>query len=228
LENEEIYKVAGMIIYSNSPGKTLRDIRLRLGISQKSLASLINISPSVLSDYESGRRRKPGTRFIKKYIDALIRSKGVSAVVLATHNSENASSNDAIINIKEYANPIKASKLIDLLEADILTGVNMIDSPIYGHTVLDSIKAIITMRGEQFYKIFGKSSERALIFTRVGIGRSPMVAVRISPLKPRLVMLQGTDRIESLAVEMALVENIILANIRIKNLNEVLEKLGGI
>ncbi len=217
-----------MIIYSNSPGKTLKSIRLKLGITQKSLANLINVSPSVLSDYESGRRRKPGTKFIRKYIDALIRSSGASAVVLATHSNESTASNDAIINIKEYRSPIKASKLIDLLEADILSGEKMIDSPIYGHTVLDSIRAIITMRGEQFYKIFGKSSERALIFTKVGIGRSPMVAVRISPLKPRLVMMHGTDRVENLAVEMASVENLILANIRIKNLNEVLEKLGGI
>ncbi|MEM0123036.1 MAG: helix-turn-helix domain-containing protein [Conexivisphaerales archaeon] len=228
MENEEIYKVAGMIIYSNSPGKTMKNIRLKLGITQKSLAELIGVSPSVLSDYESGRRRKPGTRFIRKYIDALVRSNSASAVVLAMHGGENIGLNDAIINIREYDKPVKASELIDLLEADMLTGEKMLDSPIYGHTVLDSIKTIITMRGEQFYKIFGKSSERALIFTKVGIGRSPMVAVRISPLKPRMVMMHGTQGVEKLAVEMASVENLILANIRIKQLDEVLRRLGGL
>jgi putative transcriptional regulator len=228
LESEEIYKVAGMIIYSGSPGKTMKNIRLKLGVTQKSLAGLIGVSPSVLSDYESGRRRKPGTRFIKKYLDALVRSNGASAVVLAMHGGENVGSNDAIISIKEYEMPVKASELVDLLEADTLAGEKMLDSPIYGHTVLDSIKTIITMRGEQFYKIFGKSSERALIFTKVGIGRSPMVAVRISPLKPRMVMMHGTQGVERLAVEMASVENLILANIRIKQLDEVLRKLEGI
>ncbi|MEM3811092.1 MAG: hypothetical protein QXV38_02190, partial [Conexivisphaerales archaeon] len=69
---------------------------------------------------------------------------------------------------------------------------------------------------------------RALIFTKVGIGRSPMVAVRISPLKPRMVMMHGTQGVEKLAVEMASVENLILANIRIKQLDEVLRRLGGL
>lgn len=78
-----------MIIYSGSPGKTMKNIRLKLGVTQKSLAGLIGVSPSVLSDYESGRRRKPGTRFIKKYLDALVRSNGASAVVLAMHGGEN-------------------------------------------------------------------------------------------------------------------------------------------
>lgn len=228
LESDEIYKVAGRILYSNSPGKTMKDIRLKLGVSQKNLAGMIGVSPSVLSDYESGRRRKPGTRFIRKYIDALVKTHGTSAVVLAMHGGENVDKNDAIISIKEYQQPVKASELVEMLEADVLAGEKMLNSPIYGYTVLDSIKTIITMNGEQFYKIFGKSSERALIFTKVGIGRSPMVAVRISPLKPRMVMMHGTQGVEKLAVEMAHVENIILANIRIKQLDEVLKRLGGI
>ncbi len=113
--------------------------------------------------------------------------------------------------IKEYRKPLKAGEFIEGIGARVLSGENMLEHHLFGHTVLDSIKAIIALKGEQFYRIFGKSSERALIFTKVGIGRSPMVAIRISPLKPRLVVVHGTSSVEPLAVEMARVENVMLA-----------------
>ena len=42
--------------------------RERLQVKQRALAEQMNVSPSVLSDYESGRRISPGAGFIKKYL----------------------------------------------------------------------------------------------------------------------------------------------------------------
>ena len=52
----------------------------------------------------------------------------------------------------------------------------------------------------------------ALVFTGVSRGRSPMIAVKISPFKPRVIILHGLDgEIDPLAVQLARHENIPLA-----------------
>ena len=65
---EIISKIAGNVIISDNPGQMLKIWRQRLKIKQIILAKQMNISPSVISDYESGRRSSPGVIFMKKYI----------------------------------------------------------------------------------------------------------------------------------------------------------------
>jgi putative transcriptional regulator len=68
------------------------------------------------------------------------------------------------------------------------------------------------LSGLDFYRIFGTSSERALVFTGVSRGRSPMIAVKISPFKPRIIILHGIKgEIDPLAVILAKNEGIPLA-----------------
>ena len=78
-----------------------------------------------------------------------------------------------------------------------------------------------------FYQIYGRTSERALIFTGVSTGRSPMVAVRISSLKPALVVLHGLKEVDKLAVKIAEKENIplLLTDLDISLLSEKLNRL---
>ena len=66
-------KIAGEITLSPKPGMTIRKWRNIFGISQTDLASFLKLSPSVISDYESGRRKSPGIQTIKKIIYAFIR-----------------------------------------------------------------------------------------------------------------------------------------------------------
>ena len=63
-DTEIVAKIAGNIITSNNPGEMLKIWRKRLKIKQINLAQRMKISPSVLSDYESGRRHSPGIIFI--------------------------------------------------------------------------------------------------------------------------------------------------------------------
>jgi putative transcriptional regulator len=46
---------------------------------------------------------------------------------------------------------------------------------------------------DEFNRIYGWSTERAVVFTNVSTGKSPMVAIRVTPFKPRVVVLQGID-----------------------------------
>jgi len=65
------------------------------------------------------------------------------------------------------------------------------DQTIYGYTVINSLNAILQLSSSEFNRIYGWSTERALIFTEVSTGKSPMVAIRVTPFKPRCVVLQG-------------------------------------
>ena len=62
-------KIAGEITLSPRPGQTIRKWRGVFGISQTDLANFLRLSPSVISDYESGRRKSPGIQTVKKIIE---------------------------------------------------------------------------------------------------------------------------------------------------------------
>lgn len=74
---------------------------------------------------------------------------------------------------------------------------------IYGYTLLDSLKTIVSLSSQDYIKVYGWSVERALIFTDVHYGRSPMVAIRAHPLTPAMVVYQKPERTDPLAVKLA-------------------------
>ena len=131
------------------------------------------------------------------------------------------------MGIGEFNKPITAEKIKKQLKVELLNGEDRLDTKIYGFTILDSINTIYLLSGIDFYKIFGATTERVLIFTRVGIGRSPLVAIRVSQLKPRMVILQGPNEVDKIATDLAEKDNIILGLIKKnheKNLKEILSK----
>jgi len=56
---------------NDNPSQQLKHWRKKFGIKQADLARKMDITPSVLSDYEKGRRPSPGVNFIKRYLEAL-------------------------------------------------------------------------------------------------------------------------------------------------------------
>lgn len=227
-EADEIaIKIAGQLVLSSNPGREMRFWRERAGINQSAIAKEMGVSPSVLSDYENGRRKSPGIGFIRRYVMALLKLDRKGARTLM--HIPVAETKGAILDIREFEMPVPASKVLEALKAKVLVGEEMLNNPIYGYTVLDSIKTIYTLTGNDFYKIFGRTSERALIFTRVGLGRSPMVAVRVSHLKPRIVAIHGPREVDPLAVKLAKMEGVILALSELpkeEDIVRVLSKLG--
>jgi putative transcriptional regulator len=200
--------IAGDVVMSDAPGDCMRKWRERIAAKQATLAKEMGISPSVLSDYESGRRSSPGVGFIRKYIEALVKLDQGRHSLLARHIEPK--DKGAILSIGEFAKPVSAREVVRIVDGSVITGEEKLDTAIHGFTVLDSIKTIYALSGFDFYKIYGATSERVLIFTKVGLGRSPMVAIRVVHLKPRMVVVHGPKSIDKIAKELAMKENIIL------------------
>jgi putative transcriptional regulator len=204
-------KIAGEITLSQSPGDTLRKWRRNFGITQTDLSNHLGISPSVISDYESGRRKSPGIMIVSKIIDALLRvdeSRGCNVLRAYENMWGDILGLDSICSVCEYQDPLPLVDIARKLEAQVIYGRT--DITIWGYTVIDSMKAIVEMLPDQFQKIYGRSTARALIFTGVRSGKSPMVAVRVSNLKPGAVVLQGLmpADVDPVAIRIAEVENI--------------------
>lgn len=227
LDHEEVLaKIAGNIVSNQNPGPALRSWRERLGIRQTLLAKEMKVSPSVLSDYESGRRPSPGVGFIKRYIEGLIELDMSHGKVLEKLSEPKDKS--AILAMGEFKRPLKARKLVELIYGKVLKGEELLGWNIYGYTVLDSIRAIYSLSGFDFYRIFGATTERVLIFTKVGLGRSPLIAIRVSQLKPRMVVIHGPSAVDPLAIQLAEKEKIILVLSEAKNESIFAETLRGL
>ncbi len=65
-------KIAGDIVLATEPGRAIRKWREEFGLSQHELAEVMDVSNSVISDYESGRRKNPGTAVVKRMVDAFL------------------------------------------------------------------------------------------------------------------------------------------------------------
>ena len=69
--DDDLTWVAGSVVLSDNPPQQLKFWRKKFGIKQADLARKMSLTPSVLSDYEKGRRPSPGAKFIKRYLLAL-------------------------------------------------------------------------------------------------------------------------------------------------------------
>ena len=205
--SDAVAKIAGSVVANSDPGRAMKAWREKLGIKQVVLARTLRISPSVLSDYESGRRPSPGVQFVRRYVEALVsidesKERVVSKLVSTEKDA-------AILAIGEFQTPVDGSEVTKAVGGKVLTGDDR-GVRLYGYTVVDSIKTIYALSGYDFYRIFGATTERALVFTKVGMGRSPLVAIRVSQLKPRMVVIHGPKELDPLAVELARREGIVL------------------
>ncbi|MDA4124123.1 MAG: helix-turn-helix domain-containing protein [Thaumarchaeota archaeon] len=218
-------QISGDVVASADPGRAMKAWRAKLGIKQVVLARALRMSPSVLSDYESGRRPSPGVQFVRKYVEALVRlDAGKERVIPKLVADEK---DEAILSIGEFRSPVEASRILKALDAKVLVGDEKAVK-LYGYTVVDSIKTIYALSGFDFYRIFGATTERALIFTKVGMGRSPLVAIRVSQLKPRVVVIHGPKEVDPLAVDLARREGLVFALSEALTVEELISSLRAI
>ncbi|MGQ9588392.1 MAG: helix-turn-helix domain-containing protein [Thermoplasmata archaeon] len=220
-------KIAGEICLSDEPGKTIRKWREQFRISQQELSKHLGVSPSVISDYEAGRRKSPGIMTVRKIVDAFLEiDEKTGSAVLKQYSL--AAKTDSIISIKEFAVEILASDLVNKISGDNLTPAISLDKHIHGYTVIDSVRAITSLSSFDYLKIYGWSSQRALVFTGVRFGRSPMIAIRAHPLKPAMVVYQKPEQVDELAIRLAELEGIplIRTQLAISDLVERLHSLG--
>lgn len=221
--------IASEIVLSKNPGNVMRKWREIFGIRQNQIALSLGISASVISDYEANRR-SPGIVFVKKFINALISLENKNRVEMSFFEKFFSGKEGAILSIREFLIPMKISEFIKVVKGKVLSNNKLIEKKIYGYTAIDSIKAILELNEEEFSKIYGLNTERALIFTKVKTGRSPMIAIKVTPLKPSVVILHGLSwqEVDKLAIKISEVEKIPLVvstekdeNSLIKNLNMI-------
>jgi putative transcriptional regulator len=185
-------KMAGEITLSDSPGRALKKWRLNFEIPQSDLATSLGVSPSVISDYESGRRKSPGTAVVGKIVDTILamdEHRGGRYIERFGRMLFAELDDEVIHDIHEFESPIPLRRFADVIEAVPMTGSS--DQTLFGYTVVNSLNAILQLSSDEFSRIYGWSTERALIFAGVSNGKSPMVAIRVTPFKPRCVVLQG-------------------------------------
>jgi len=200
-------KIAGEIALSEQPGKTMRKWREELRISQTDLAHHMRVSPSVISDYEAGRRLSPGIRTIRRLVDALLDIDLRTGQRLSKRFQEYS---DVIPSMRDWAVGMRAADFLRKIEGKLLTQGQNTRRLVNGYTVIDSIKAITTLDASDYLRIYGSSSERALLFTGVKYGRSPMIAIKAHPLKPAMVIYVQPENIDELAVKLAELDSILL------------------
>ncbi len=218
--------IAGEIALSENPGGTIKKWREIFGVRQSELAKRMGVSPSVISDYESGRRKSPGTVFVRKFIETLISCdlRGGGGVIKKFSSGQKAG---AILDIGEFLTPVSGIRLIKAVDGAIIANKNLADRKLWGYTVIDSIRAILELSESEFIKLYGLSSERALIFTKVHMGRSPMIAIKVTKPKPNMVVLHGPNpgSVDKLAVKIANTERIPLVVSRLKTEDELVSNL---
>jgi putative transcriptional regulator len=189
------------------------------------LAEKMILSPSVISDYESGRRKSPGTRFVKRFVWALLvidEERGSRYIrELARLPS---SPTTAILDLREFPIPVPIKHFCKAIMGEIVTCREETEKEILGYTIVDSTKAVETLSGWEFFTIFGSTTERAIVFKNVKEGRSPMLAIRISPLKPQVVVFQDI-RPDELAVKLSEYDHIPLIYSTMPSVEYVIKSL---
>ena len=210
--NEQLTRrMAGEIVVSNSPGKTLRKWREIFHLSQKHLASLLGVNPSVVCDFEKGRRRSPGIATVRRLVETMVSYDHAHGGRVAG-SMAGQQGNSAITDIREFAIGLSIATVVEAIGGEVIAGTEELERTIYGYTIVDALRAITTFSGANFGQMYGWSNERALFFTGVQFGRSPMIAVRAHPVKPRLVCYIQPGSIDKLATKLADMERIVLVS----------------
>jgi putative transcriptional regulator len=187
-------RIAGEITLSDDPGATLRKWRTDFDVSQTELADQLDVSSSVISDYESGRRESPGIGVVRRIVDGLLdiderrgggRLRQYARVLSAGFES------DIVHDLREYSTAVPVEDLYEAMDAtEVVRGDQ---DHVNGHTVINSIEAITRLSSEEFYRLYGQSTNRALVFTGVTRGESPLVALRVVSPTPNAVVLHGIE-----------------------------------
>lgn len=237
LIKEVLVKIAGDITMSSNPGRAMRKWREMFRLSQIELAQAMKVSASVISDYESGRRKSPGSRFIRRFVENLVNkdlerggqiSSGLFKILLGTDKLR-----EAVLDMREFTEPLKIRTFCDYINAELLSGKEHESMLLYGYTIVDSIKLVLDVPSYDYVRLYGATTQRAAIFTKVHYGRSPMVAIKamqagMGGLRPAIVVMHGLKSVDQLALLIAKREKIPLAISRIRDVEELTDILRKI
>ncbi len=187
-------RIAGEIILSSRPGSTMRKWRELFAVSQTSLSDVMRLSSSVISDYESGRRQSPGAKFIRRFVLALLHiDEERGSRFIREFAKLTSSPSMAVVDLREFPIPVRVEYFCKAIGGEVVACQDKIVKEVNGYTVVDSRRAIEAYSGSDYAQLFGASTERALIFTNIDEGSLPMMIVRVSSLKPKIIVFHKTQ-----------------------------------
>jgi putative transcriptional regulator len=159
-------------------------------VSQISLSERMQLSSgTVISDYESGRRKSPGAKFIRRFVWALLaidEEKG--SRFIREFAKLTSSPSMAIVDLREFPIPVRVEHLSRAISGEVVVDAEKFVREVGGYTVVDAKKVVEAFSGSEYAQLFGATTERALVFTNVESPALAMMIVRVSPLKPRVVV----------------------------------------
>ena len=222
-------RIAGEIALSDSPGQAMRIWRERFRLPQIVLAEYVGISPSVISDYESGRRKSPGTSTIRRFVMALLtldeRNGGQTVAAFVRLMDVSLVDLNIVLAMSDFTSPITAKEFCKRMKCTIHAGKKHTDREIFGYTLVDVERAVKELNSDEFLKLFGATTERCLLFTKVNTGRAPMIAIKSQEFKPSLVILHGVGDVDRLALELAEQMRIPLAVSKMGSIDTLIKEL---
>ena len=221
-------RIAGEIVLSSEAGQIIQKWRNVFKIPQRRLADEMKIMPSVISDYENGRRKSPGIKMVKKIVEAMIsidEKLGGKIIQEFSNLPTQTALSEAVLDMKEFEAPVSIKKFCDVINASLLVRKDLVDKKIYGYTVIDSLKAIMDLSPIDMVKLYGMTTERVLIFTGANTGRSSMVALKVTNLRPGLVIFHGSDKLDDLAKRIGELESIPLGTTKSADTKDFLKTL---
>jgi putative transcriptional regulator len=195
-------------------------------VSQTSLSDkmLLN-SSTVISDYESGRRKSPGAKFIRRFVWALLtidEEKG--GRFIREFAKLTSSPTMAVVDLREFPIPVRVEYLCRAINGQIVQDAEKVTKEVNGYTVVDARKAVEALSGLEYSQLFGATTERALVFTNVESPTLAMMMVRVSYLKPRVVVFHRVKPDEE-AVKLAQYEQIPLIYSESPSLEQLVKSL---
>ena len=177
------------------------------GMSQTDLAKALGISSSVISDYEAGRRKSPGVSTVRKMVNAFIETdeaQGGRVMRAFAHMFGTQLPPDVVLDIREFEEPLTGEDLVKVVDGISVVDGKLLGKRLFGYTVIDGPKAVVQLSAEEFTRLYGLTTERALVFTGVTTGRSPMIAVKVRGITPGIVILHGKiKKIDKLGIQIA-------------------------
>ena len=225
-------RIAGEIALSEHPGQTMRIWRKRFRLPQVVLSKYLGISPSVISDYESGRRKSPGTATIRRFVMALLalddRNGGTAVSAFVRLMDVSLVDLNVVLAMNDFATALKAREFCNRLKCEILSGADLLDRDLYGYTLVDVERAVKELSSEAFMKLFGATTERCLVFTNSNTGRAPMIAIKSQEFRPSLVVLHGVGEVDRLTLELSEQMQIPLAVSKIASVNTLVKEIRNI
>ena len=223
--------IAGEITLSKDPGGSMKKWREIFGVTQIELADYLNVSSSTISDYEGGRRQSPGIHVVSRLVQSLKELDQKHGSKIIKQLSKDFKPVSEVYKTHEFYAAVKGKDFADKIDAEVIANPSKLkECKVFGYTLIDSLKVITEMPVHEYLHLYGKTPERALIFSMVENGRSPLIAVRIgrfsTDMKPTIVVLHGAKKVDPIAIKIAEIEKIplLITNKSLDSIERTLKK----